>query len=187
VKDYSLSGPDWLDSESFDVIAKPPVGTPQDQVPAMLRSLLAERFKLRFHRESKMLSAYALVVDKKGPKIHAVEAGGPNGTSTGKGRLTVHKVPMAAFADLLSHQLDRPVQDLTKLKGVFDFKLEYSPGDNQVVAPGDGTQRPTSTDATASPSLFAALQEQLGLRLQARRLPIQILVIDHVERVPTDN
>ncbi len=179
VKDYSLSGPPWLDSECFDVIAKPPAGTPQNRFNAMLQTLLVERFKLAFHHESKMLPAYALIVDKKGPKIQPVEAGGSTGTSSGRGRLTGSKVSMAEFAEQLSVQLDRPVQDLTRLQGVFDYKLLWT--EDKPVAPG------APDDSATGPSLFSAMQEQLGLKLEGRKLPVQILVVDHIERVPTEN
>lgn len=190
LKDYSLSGPDWLDSERFDVIAKPPSGTQldwskPDVYKPMLQSLLVERFQLAFHRESKMLPAYALIVDKKGAKIQPVEAGGPKGTTSGRGRLAGTKVSMADFADHLSSQVDRPVQDLTGLQGVFNYKLQWT--EDRPVVPGDGGEHREPTESATGPSLFSALQEQLGLKLEGRKLPIQVLAIDRIERVPTEN
>ena len=148
----------------------------------MLQTLLVERFKLAFHHESKMLPAYALIVDKKGAKIQPVSSDGQSGTSSGRGRLAGTKVSMAEFADQLSRQVDRPVQDLTALPGVFNFKLEWTE-DNRPVTPGDGAP----AESALGPSIYVALQEQLGLKLEGRKLPIQILVIDHIERVPTEN
>jgi uncharacterized protein (TIGR03435 family) len=178
VKDYSLSGPSWLDSVRFDIMAKPPAGYKPDDVPPMLQTLLVERFQLAVHRESKVLPAYALLVDKKGPKVQPVEEkDGKAGWGSGRGLIDVHSLTMAGFSDVLSADLDRPVADLTDLKGVFEFKLRWTPDETQ----------PTSPDVPTATSLFAAVQEQLGLRLEARKLPIEILVIDHVEKVPTEN
>jgi uncharacterized protein (TIGR03435 family) len=184
VKDYSLSGPSWLDNARFDILAKPPsastpwsgFGLPPD-FRAMLQALLADRFKLAVHRETRVVSAYALVTDKKGAKIQPVEEAGPSGMSSGRGLLAGTRVSMAQFADLLSGNLDRPVKDLTETKGVFDIKLRWTPDETQ----------PAESDNPAAASLFAAVQEQLGLRLEARKLPIEILVVDHVEKVPTEN
>ena len=180
LKDYSLSGPDWLDSECFDVIAKPPAGTPPEQFNSMLQTLLVERFKLAFHRESKVLPAYALLVDKQGAKIQPVEAGGPTGTTSGRGLLGGTKLSMTGFADLLSSKTDHPVQDLTGLEGVFTFKLTWTE-DSRPAVPGE------PAESVTGPSLFVALQEQLGLKLEGRKLPVQILAVDHIERVPTEN
>jgi len=186
VKDYSLSGPSWLDSVRFDILAKPPAASmPSESTAAlppdfngMLRTLLVDRFKLEFHRETKVLSAYALTVDKKGSKVQPVEGkDGRGGWGSGRGQIDVHGLTMAGFADVLSANLDRPVKDLTDLKGVFEFKLKWIPGDTVSA----------ETDNPAAASLFAAVQEQLGLKLEARKLAIEILVIDHVEKVPTEN
>jgi uncharacterized protein (TIGR03435 family) len=176
VKDYALSGPDWLGSEKFDIVAKPPSDTPEDQFGPMLQSLLADRFKMTVHRESKTLSAYALVVGKNGPQLQKAEAGEGshmnNDGNNGKSKLTGQRVSMPRLADFLSRQLDRPVIDMTELPGVFDLKLEWA-DERQATAEG--------------PSLFTALQEQLGLKLEARKLPVEILVVDHVAKVPTEN
>jgi len=185
LKDYSLSGPNWLDSECFDVIAKPPSGiqlewSRPDVFRPMLQSVLVERFRLAFHRDSKMLPAYALVVDKKGAKIQPVEGDGPTGTTSGRGLLGGTKLSMADFADLLSQHVDRPVQNLTGLEGAFDLRLKWT-DDSLPVVPGE------PAESVSGPSIFVALQEQLGLKLEVRKLPVQILVIDHIERVPTEN
>jgi uncharacterized protein (TIGR03435 family) len=184
VKDSSFSGPSWLDSVKLDIVAKAPAdstppgpGSPLSDFPAMLQTLLADRFKLQVHRETKVLSGYALIVDKKGLKIqpaHPVEEGRST-TSSGRGQLSATGVSLEEFADLLSSSLDRPVKDLTEIHDVFDLKLKWTP---------DGTLPADSPTAT---SLFAAVQEQLGLRLEARKLPIEILVVDHAEKVPTEN
>ena len=177
LKDYALSGPDWLDTERFDISAKPPATAPQNQFEPMLQTLLADRFKLAVHRESKVMSAYALVVGKNGPKLHAVESGRSHRNSDG-GKLSAQKVSMPQLADFLARHLDRPVVDKTELEGVFDFELRWGSDER-------GEAQKGTTDS--GPSIFTAVQEQLGLKLQSQKLPVEILVIDHAERVPTEN
>jgi uncharacterized protein (TIGR03435 family) len=181
-REYALVGPDWLTTERFDIQAKFPAGSTIEQMRQMMQALLAERFKLALHRDSKQLPIYALVVAKKGPKIHAVEEGQPR-TSGGPGRLEATRITMQKLADLLARTTGQQVDDATGLKGVFDFTLEWSP---------DESQKPTSpVEGTAAgrsgPSLFTALQDQLGLKLEARKGPVEILMVDHIEKVPTEN
>jgi uncharacterized protein (TIGR03435 family) len=175
VSGYSLTGPDWLGDDKFDIAAKQPGGAAQDQMRAMLRSLLAERFGLVAHFESKSLSGYALIPGKKPPTLHEKPANVGVNTHSGGGRLNATNVSMADLAGLLSRQLDQPVQDQTGLSGVCDVSLEWSP---------DG-----QTDAAAghASSIFTAIQEQLGLKLQPQKITVDVLVIDHIERVPTEN
>jgi bla regulator protein BlaR1 len=186
-KDYALTGPDWLKSERYDIVAKLPSDMPKDRLQAaerlqlMLRSLLAERFKLAVHHESKMLSAYALIVAKGGSKMREAEPGQGRMTS-GPGSLA-GQTPMSHFADLLSQKLDRPVIDLTDRKGVYDLKLEWTPD----LQTEPGAEDRTPADSSTKPSIFTAIQEQLGLRLEARKLPVDVLVVDHAEKVPTEN
>jgi len=183
VKDYSLAGPSWLDSARFNIVAKPPEGAPREQFDEMLQTLLAERFGLMYHRESKILPAFALVVDKKGLKLKPVQAnvqGG--GWSMGRGRLTANQLTMRAFAEMLSLHLNHPVKDMTGLSEAYTIKLVYVPDD----APA--TEAPAVVDGIpAASSIFAALQEQAGLRLETQKLAIDILVVDRMERQPTEN
>lgn len=184
-KDYAITGPDWLKAERFDIVAKIPADTPKDparfreQILLMFQKLLAERFKLEVHRETKTISAYAIVIAKDGLKVKEAEAG-PSRTRAGRGQLTGEKIAMPKLADLLSQILDRPVVDKTETKGVFDIKLEWNADDTSAdpERPGDGA---------SGPSIFTALQEQLGLRLQAQKLPFAVLVVDRAEKVPTEN
>ena len=159
IKNFQMSGPDWLDSDRFDIVAKLPPEAHDDQLPAMLQGLLRERFHLTFHREPKTMSAYVLLTAKAGPKMRRANR------------------RWCPFAGLLSNMLDRPVVNMTELKGIYDVDLEWSVDDipDRTVQPND------------PPSLFAALQEKLGLRLDTRKAPVDIYVIDHVERVPTEN
>jgi uncharacterized protein (TIGR03435 family) len=174
---YALAGPDWLTTESFDIEATFPADTPLPQIRQMIQALLAERFKLTLHREKRQLPIYTLVVTKNGPKIHAVEDGPPR-TSGVPGRLDATRITMQKLADLLSRQAGLPVVDSTGLKGVFDFTLTWSPDEAAA----------TPTDAgAAGPSIFTALQEQLGLKLESGKGPVEILVVDHMEKAPTGN
>jgi uncharacterized protein (TIGR03435 family) len=178
LKDFSLVGPAWLESARFNVMAKGPVASTREQISAMLQNLLVERFKLAYHRESKVMPAYALVVDKKGAKLKP-SSEGQMGTNTSMGRIAridAKHVTMADFADSLSQQLDRPVKDLTGITGTYDVKLEWAPDSSAAER-----ENPNAV------SIFAALQDQAGLRLEARKLPIDILVVDSIERQPTDN
>jgi uncharacterized protein (TIGR03435 family) len=240
VKPYQISGPDWMASERFDVMAKLPEGASRDQVPEMLQALLAERFKLTVHRESKEQAVYALVVGKNGPKLKesAPDADAPpgggaptadggadpqvrvsgrgenaqisvSGAQGGTARMTMGpggtmhleagKMTLASLADMLSRFVDRPVVDLTDLKGSYQVALDLSMEELRnaarsagVVAPGleagGGAARPPG-DAASDPaglSIFAAVQ-QLGLKLEARKTAIDLIVIDHLEKNPTEN
>jgi uncharacterized protein (TIGR03435 family) len=191
VKGYSLSGPDFMDTVSFDVNAKPPANSARDQIKPMMQALLAERFKLQIHRETKTLTGYALLIAKGGLKIKQVQASdGPDGGGQqmrmGIGQLTAQKIDMKALADLLANQMDRPVVDMTYLKGLYDIKLEYTPEQRGGMNPApEGVERP-APDA-AGPSIYTALQEQLGLRVESQKVPVEVVIVDKVEKVPTEN
>ncbi|HLK66593.1 MAG TPA: TIGR03435 family protein [Bryobacteraceae bacterium] len=179
-RDYALVGPDWMGIERFDIQATFPAAAGPEQVRQMTQKLLADRFQLTQHRESRERSIYGLVVAKNGPKIHAGEDG-QSRTSSAPGRFEATKVTMAKFADLLAKYLGQQVTDATGLPGVFDFKLEWAPDDARKM-PEDAVP-----DGTSGPSLFTALQEQLGLKLEGRKGPVEILVVDHMDRMPTGN
>ncbi len=179
-------GPGWIETDGYDILAKTPgeARPSLDQQMAMLRSLLADRFKLSFHREQKELSIYALTVAKNGPKLKD-SAAPPDQLPV----LTNHIFPdhvslpgrnatMAQLASVLQRAVaDRPVIDKTGLAGEYDFDLEWTADETQF----GGQIRGTPAQPTR-PGLFAAMQEQLGLRLEATRSPVDVLVIDRVER-----
>jgi uncharacterized protein (TIGR03435 family) len=172
VQDFQIvGGPNWLNSDRFDVEARAAGNPDFAQLRPLLRTLLADRFRLKVHRDLKDVSGYALLVGKSEPKLRQ-NAGdpGPQGSS-GRGRITDRKVSMSMFAKQLAAQLRQPVADRTGLRGDYDFKLEWSPG-------------PTSSlsSESDSASLFTALQEQLGLRLGSAKVPVEVLVIDHAEK-----
>jgi uncharacterized protein (TIGR03435 family) len=184
-----IIGPSWLESDCFEVVAKLPQGSKTDQIPAMLRALLAERFKLSAHKESRPSTVYALVVDNKGPKLKeaaedstfmgkaprntmAIARGGRGGI---KGIMT-----MEFLAKTLSRQGYGQIVDATELKGEYEISLSWVPD------PGIGQAAPSAAMDPGA-DLFAALRESLGLRLEPRKTQTEVLVIDHIERVPTGN
>jgi uncharacterized protein (TIGR03435 family) len=263
VKGYQLSGPKWLDSERFDIVAKIPKGATKEQFRLMLQNLLAERFKLTLHHETKEFPMYALVVGKGGPKLKesvdddatasgaaprdtATGAGGPPASAppppppppppgsdaagaftgrmrvgadgmpqlpagmgksgmmmmitNGRMRLVVNRQPITALTEMLSNQLGRPVVDATGLKAKYDFNLDFAPdGMNGPMGmmpppppqhdggPGGVAPMASAPDAGGGPAIFTALQEQLGLKLEQRKGPVDLLVIDRLEKVPTEN
>jgi uncharacterized protein (TIGR03435 family) len=176
VKPYQVSGPDWIGVQRYAIVAKAAAPAPEATILQMLQTLLAERFKLVIHRESKEIPAYALLVGKSGPKLKAAEGGdgateiGGNGGGEG---VRFQRATMDALAGTLTQSVDLPVFNFTGLKGVYDFTLSWSKK-QESAEPGD------------APSIFTALQEQLGLRLESRKVSIEILVVDRVEK-PTGN
>jgi uncharacterized protein (TIGR03435 family) len=176
VKAYQIIGPDWLNSDaaSYDIIATAPPGTPSKQIPLMLQTLLAERFKLAVHRETRMLPVYELVVAKNGPKLTPAKSGGRSSTNSNNGNVTATSVSMAELAHQLSRTrvIDRPVFDKTGITGEFDFTYEYAPDDN---------------DSAGRPSIFTAIQQKLGLKLESTKGPVEVVVIDRAEKVPSAN
>jgi uncharacterized protein (TIGR03435 family) len=168
-----VGGPDWLDSDRFMILAK--AGHPTDsdaELMGMLRTLLADRFKLAVHRESRQREAYVLEIAKGGPKMEKA-AGGESVTNGSHGALLARNTSMDLFAQVLARSVDLPVVNRTGLDGVYNFKLAWTPESER-------------NRADAGPSIFTALQEQLGLRLRAEKVPVEVIVIDHAER-PTAN
>lgn len=173
---YQIAGPAWLDDERYVIAAKIPAGAPRDQVPAMLQALLKDRFGMDFHRESKDLAVLALVDAKGGSKLKAADSatGCHVESNLRRNSLACH-LSIPQFAEQLSKYTDRPVVDKTLLTGVFEINLEWV------------SDAAAISDAAAGSTLLEALPEQLGLKLEARKAPVEILVIDSVNRIPTEN
>ena len=194
--DRLYSQPKWLDSVRYDIVGNAPaeslnVRPRLGQIgpfQRMMQALLAERFKLAVHRENRELAMYALVVAKGGPKVRLMEPPAAIGQNPfdmpGRGQMVGTQVSADMLARVLSNQLHRSVQDYTALKGVFDFKLEWEP---EAAGLDEDPTVPGSKGRAAGASLFTAIQEQLGLKLEARKGPVEVLVIDHIERAPTEN
>jgi uncharacterized protein (TIGR03435 family) len=211
VQNYQISGsPEWLDSEIYDIDAKMDGAAAdalqkltQDErsltLNRMLQALLADRLKLAIHRETKELPAYLLVVAKNGPKLHEAKSddtyangvkdidGTPSGAGTIQTIMTqrsetmkAQATPMAGLARILATRLHRPVLDKTGLAGNYDFTLKFAP-ENLQLQSGPGS--PPETDV---PFLLDAIQQQLGLKLETGKGPVEVIVIDHVER-PSGN
>jgi uncharacterized protein (TIGR03435 family) len=207
IRDFQISGgPGWIGADRYDILAKGErapgsEGVPadfrkmtdaqrttlQEQMRERVRSLLAERFQLTIHRETREAPVYALVVAKGGPKLHAVQeaADGPVGLRMGRGQLNGMAAAMPMLANVLSNQLGRPVVDKTDLKEKYDFKMEWTPDPGQGPQPPAGVEVPPPPDLDG-PSIFTALQEQLGLRLESQKGPVAMIVIDRVEK-PSGN
>jgi uncharacterized protein (TIGR03435 family) len=177
--DLQLSGPDWIKSKEvrYDIIAKTAPGTTREQALRMMQALLAERFRLVFHREQRVLAYYALVVAKGGSKMPAandIPASVPAGAQ-GQLRIISNRMPMFTVATLLSRYMRAFVVDETGLTGTFEVKLIWTPDDRPV------------PDDERGPSVFTAVQEQLGLRLAPQKGPREVLVVDSAEKTPTEN
>jgi uncharacterized protein (TIGR03435 family) len=250
IKDYQISGPDWLGSimtaQRYNVQATIPEGATKEQVPQMLQALLADRFKLVVHRETKDHSVYALVVAKGGPKMKEAEPdppaasaetepppepkkgevvmgqgtsqvrisgnmeggkgvtvkGGPMGQmhmsmADGRMHMEADRVGMATLVETLSRFVDRPVVDMTELKGNYRVVLDLSMDDLKNAAKaagmggmmgpaGDGGKPSAEASEPAGSSIFMSLQ-QMGLKLEPRKAPLAIIVVDHLEKSPTEN
>lgn len=221
IRPNQQSGPDWIVSQRYNIAAKVPDGVSQDQVPAMLQALLADRFQMKMHREMKEFPVYMLGLGKTGTKLTAlpadpdsevktssplnVAAGGNangvainlgNGSSMtlGASSLEVKKLDMRRFADLLSRFTDRPVVDMTELKGQYDFHLDLTPEDRTAMlvrsAIDAGVVLPAQAlrilDIGSTASLSSAL-EKLGITFDSRRAPLETIVIDSIQKTPTEN
>jgi len=179
LRDLQISGgPGWIKTEGFDIEARPASPVSRDKMEEMLRMLLAERFQLKVHTESRNLPAFALILSDKGSKLQP--ATGVNGPRTIRiGQLNESKMSMAQLAQILEFDLDRPVIDRTGLTGDFSIHLEWTREQERTAAgdvPGDQSR----------PSIFTAVQEQLGLKLESVKAPVDVLVIDGVE-LPSAN
>jgi uncharacterized protein (TIGR03435 family) len=199
VQPFQIVGaPGWIDTDHFDIEAKAEDrNASPDQVRLMLQSLLEDRFRLKLHREARQSPIYSLVVAKGGPKTKlsldqtSPDVNGPSLPGSplpnhgairfGVGSFLGNAVPLSFFAKMLSQRLDRFVVDRTNLPGRYDFLLQWKPGPGETPneAPGAG-------DIESRPSIFTAIQEQMGLKLESGREPVEVLVVDHIDR-PSEN
>jgi len=249
VKSFQVTGPDSIDTQRFDIIAKIPEGATKEDMRVMMQNLLKERFGLKLHHDTKEMAMYALVIGKNGPKLKESEAqpapapgqapgpgadGPPSGPPPppkigkdgmpelppsmrrqgalmmmmmpGRMRMMGFGVPMSRLVETLARQYDRPVVDHTGLTKTYDITLDFAPegGGRGMpmpppgMGPGPGTRISDGggggdmgsmrlPEGGEAPTLANAIQEQLGLKLEPKRGPVDMLVIDHVERTPTEN
>lgn len=220
LKNYQIFAPDWMASERWDITAKLPDGSDPKQVPQMLQALLRDRFQIRLHRETKELPVYGLIIGKSELKLKESSADpgrepgeqsvkvapSRSGTGTtvtygngsyftlGDNKFEGKKLPMATMAGALARFADRPVVDMTDLKGIYNFIMEFSPEDFRAMmiraAIAQGTVLPLEVlklaDTSSGDTLFNAV-EKLGLKLEPRKAPIEVLVIDQALKNPTEN
>jgi uncharacterized protein (TIGR03435 family) len=179
--DAQLAGPEWITSKAvrFDIEAKTAPDTPREQLALMLQTLLADRVKLAVHHEQREMRYLTLTPRKDGPKMaKAEEPPPPDSGYTMPGRIVRHHMAMAQLATLISRFERQPVVDMTGLTGFYDVKLEWTPTDFSAQSP---------TEPAVGPSIFSAVQSELGLKLEARQGPLDVLVVDHALQVPTEN
>ncbi len=176
IKKFQLSNaPGWTDSERYDIDAKfdPAIERPRslspDELPTLIKALLESRFQLKSHREAKQMPVLSLVVTKNGSNLHPHSGPPKHPTDWGKDHINALEVTIAEFGRVLETQLDHVVVDDTHIPGTFDFALKWTPDTAQ------------ESDASGA-SIFTALREQYGLELKARKGPVEIVVIDQIER-----
>ena len=213
VKPYQISGPAWMSDQKWDVLAKIPDGVPPSQVPQMLQALLTERFGLKMHRETHERKIYGLEIGKGGSKLKesasdedkpldiatsrdgkstVVTGGGYGVTKTemrpdGSMHLAATSMTTMKLADALAYYLDRPVIDMTRLTGSYAMEIDYSAADLRYAAAKEGyAQTLVAGDDPVGVSLIASI-EKLGLRLTPQQAPIEIIVVDQLEKAPTAN
>ena len=186
IKDFQIAGgPEWMNSDLYDISAKPETSVPWEQMAEMVKSLLADRFQLVIRKENKEMPVYALVIAKNGPKLKAADEAAPKVIRVRRGLLTAPMGDMPMIAGLLSGFLGRSVINKTGLTGAYDVKLEWVPDEYQV-AMFARMQVPDGFGAPApdwhGPSLFTALEEQLGLKLESQKGPVEMFMIERIER-----
>jgi uncharacterized protein (TIGR03435 family) len=174
-----ISGlPKSFSSNSYDIEGRLAQRASREQMMKMLRTLIEDRFKLRLRHESKEVSAYVLTVAKGGPKLDENTSGADlEARNSGAGRESYRNFPMPIFANILAAHLGDTVVDKTGLNSSYDFKLEFRP-ESAGEGAKDGHEPAANLDG---PSLFTALQEQLGLELKRQKVVVELLVIDHIE------
>jgi uncharacterized protein (TIGR03435 family) len=205
VKDFQIEGPDWLDSIRYDIVARLPAGSATTQIPEMLQSLLADRFKLTLHRDTKEHAIYALIVGKNGAKLKPAEVLTSDGQA-GRGGMQVRvdeagahlqapSATLAMLSEMISRFSERPVVDMTRIEGQYDFDLVFSPetlrGVRQAAggampSPGQGAGHPDSNPEASAGSIYDSVQKY-GLKLDPRKAPMEILIVDRIEKAPTEN
>jgi len=177
-KDRIAGGSEWVDSDRYQITAKADQPVGKEILDAMMRTLLAERFKLKLHRETRTRETLTLEVAKHGPKLQPVPAAYPSFTK-GNGRVDATTLTMTEFAEIVSHELRRPLVDRTGLTGSYKFTLRWNEDRGKIADPIDAA-------AELKFEMSTALTQQLGLELKSKRVPTEMLVIDHAEK-PSEN
>jgi uncharacterized protein (TIGR03435 family) len=186
VTEFQVTGPDWLDSERYEIAGKAAGPATEEQLRLMMQSLLQERFKLALHRQTKELSAYVLVVGKNGPKVHETKTEGEASIDINQRQLSVsvQRAPVSQLIDLMSNVLRAPVVDMTGLTGRYDLTLNVAKYAADMAAQGKSMD---SAPADPQALISMILQEELGLKLEARKMPLELVIVDHAEKTPVEN
>ncbi len=179
IPDRVLGGPDWIDSDRFQITAKSAQPVRGEELDKMLQALLADRFHLKFHREMRNLPAFVLGIAKNGPKLQPA-TGAPRSYNNAHGHMEASGVTMSLFAEVLSRQLGLPVMDRTGLTGAFNFRLVWNPDAPLTTELGTGAASDAGVD------FFNSIKQQLGLTLKSRRMRVEVLMVDHAERPAAD-
>jgi uncharacterized protein (TIGR03435 family) len=177
-----VGGPDWVSTDRYDISAVAPLGTPGDApLNPFLQSLLVDRFGLKMHRENRQMSRLALTVAKNGHKLHPAQPGRKTTWSNGRGTTTGQNVTTQNLAvNMLQRVLNQWVSDETSITGNFDITLQWNPGDDLAAS------APDDANLALGPSIYTAIQEQLGLKLVPGKGPVPVIVIDSISR-PSEN
>lgn len=178
VMEFQVSGPEWTGSDRYNISAKASGAALDDQLRLMLQTLLVERFQLTFHRQTREMQVYVLTVAKGGPKFHESQTEGAPVVNPDKSRMTmdVKGMPASQVVDTLSKVLHAPVLNNTGFTGRYDISVNMA----RYLPDGSTPFDPVST-------IILAMQEELGLKLESKKMPLDLLIIDHAEKVPVEN
>jgi uncharacterized protein (TIGR03435 family) len=184
--EYRVDGPEWIRTEHFDISAKFPEALPKDPqqraevFKAMMQKMLADRFHVVIHREQRTMAVYALLVGKKGIKFRQVPDTDSHSSNSENRQYEGKCIPMTTLATFLSQWMDLPVLDFTGLQGFYDLKLQWT-------AERSSSAKPEAADSPVGLTIEDAVEEQLGLRLEHRKSPVEVLVVDRADKIPAEN
>jgi uncharacterized protein (TIGR03435 family) len=186
VSEFQVSGPDWLESERYEITGKAPGPATDELLRLMMQTLLRDRFKLALHRQTKELAAYVLLVGKNGPKVQETKTEGEASIDINQRQLSVNvqRAPVSELIDMMSNLLRAPVIDMTGLTGRYDLTLNVAKYAGDLAARGQSID---SAPADPQALINMILQEELGLKLEARKMPLELVIVDHAEKVPVEN
>jgi uncharacterized protein (TIGR03435 family) len=187
VFNFQVSGPEWMGFERFDIVAKSAGPVPEDQLRLMAQTLLADRFQLKLHRVTKEMAAYVLSVGKNGIKFKESATDGEFNVQPDQRRmtLTVQRIQGTQFVEMLSGVLRAPVIDQTGLKGKYDITIDGAKYMDQLSKHSESGVAPDPMGPAAL--VIIAIEDELGLKVESRKAPVDLLIVDHAEKVPTEN
>ena len=183
---YQVTGPDWLDSQRYEIAGKATGPATEEQLRLMMQGLLQERFKLALHHQTKELSAYVLVPGKNGPKVQESKTEGETSIEPNQKQMsvTVQRAPVSQLVEMLSNVLRAPVVDQTGLKGRYDLTVNVAKYAADMAAQGKSLDGAPADPLTL---ISLVLQEEFGLKLEAKKMPLDLVIVDHAEKAPVEN